>query len=149
MGSFTMVRGARGVDRGSAGHVQGPKDNSTNSIQTVRDVPSRSGCALSPLLFILVMDYISKQVGGDRSTKLRYADYVALQTDNEQELQRLVAGWSAALKAHGMKLSIDKTVVLAASVGDQKKLKVMLEGKQLEQVSSFKTWETWWKKEGP
>ena len=35
-------------------------------------------------------------------------------------------------------MSIDKTVVLAASVGDQKKLKVMVEGKQLEQVSSFK-----------
>ena len=96
------------------------------------------GSALSPLLFILVMDYISKQVGGDRSKKLLYADDVALQADSEQELQRLVAGWSAALKAHGMKLSIDKTVVLAASVGDQKKLKVMVEGKQLEQVKSFK-----------
>jgi hypothetical protein len=37
-----------------------------------------------------------------------------------------------------MKLSIDKTVVLAASVGDQKKLKVEVGGKQLEQVNSFK-----------
>ena len=44
------------------------------------------GSALSPLLFILVMDYISKQVGGDRSTKLQSADDVALQFDNEQEL---------------------------------------------------------------
>ena len=49
-----------------------------------------------------------------------------------------MAGWTAALKAHGMKLSIDKAVVLAASVGDQKKLKVMVEGKRLEQVNSFK-----------
>ena len=34
------------------------------------------GSALSPLLLILVMDYISKQVGGDRSKKLQYADDV-------------------------------------------------------------------------
>ena len=49
-----------------------------------------------------------------------------------------MAGWSAALKTHGMKLSIDKTVVLAAGVGDQKKLQVEVGGKQLEQVNSFK-----------
>ena len=100
----------------------------------------RQGGVLSPLLFIAVLDLISKKtVVKDAMKKLLYADDLALVANGKQELQETLEEWNGLFTRHGLKLIIvdlEKTDVLY--IGHQREeLDIELEGKKLTQGDTF------------
>ena len=91
----------------------------------------RQGSVLSPLLFIAVLDLISrKTVVKDAMKKLLYADDLALVTNGKQELQETLEEWN------GLKINVEKTEVLHIGI-QREELDIELEGKKLTQGDSF------------
>ena len=88
---------------------------------------------LSPLMFIAVLDLISrKPVVKDVMKKLHYADDLALVANGKQET---LEEWNELFTRHGLKSNIDKTEVL--HVGQQREeLDIELEGKKRIQGES-------------
>ena len=100
----------------------------------------RQGSVLSPLLFIAVLDLISrKTVVNDAINKLLCADDLALVANDKQELQQTLEEWNWLFIRHGLKLIIidlEKTEVLY--IGHQREeLDIELERKQLTEGDSF------------
>ena len=97
----------------------------------------RQGSVLNPLLFIAVLDLISrKTVVKDAMKKFHYADDLALVANDKQELQETLLEWNELFTRHGLKLSLDKTEVL--HIGHQREeLEIELEGKKLTQGNNF------------
>ena len=97
----------------------------------------RQGSVLSPLLFIAVLDLISrKTVVNDALKKLLYADDLALVANGKQELQETLDEWNGLFARHGLKVNVEKTEVLY--IGHQREeLDIELEGKKLTQGDSF------------
>ena len=98
----------------------------------------RQGSMLSPLLFIAVLDLISrKTVTKDAMKKLLYADDLALVANGKQELQETMEEWNGLFIKQGLKkLNQEKTEVL--HIGHQREeLEIELEGKKLNQRDSF------------
>ena len=93
----------------------------------------RLGSVLSPLLFISVLDLISrKTVVKDAMKKLLYADDLALVANGKQELQETLEEWNGLFTRHGLKINLEKTEVM--HIGHQRE---ELEGKKLTQWDSF------------
>ena len=97
----------------------------------------RQGSVLSPLLFIAVLDLVSrKTVVKDAVKKLLYAEDLALVANGKQELQETMEEWNGLFTKHGLKLNLEKTEVL--HIGHQmEELDIELEGKKLTQRDSF------------
>lgn len=53
------------------------------------------GSALSPLIFIIILDYISRRCPSSRGSKLIYADDIALNEKTEDALQRGTNKWKS------------------------------------------------------
>ena len=76
-------------------------------------IVQRQGTVLSLLLFIAVLDLISrKTVVKDAMKKLLYADDLALVANGKQELQETMEEWNGLFTKHGLKLNLEKTEVL-------------------------------------
>ena len=73
----------------------------------------RQGSMLSPLLFIAVLDLISRMtVMKDAMKKCLYADDLALVANGKQELQETPGAWNGLFSRHGLDISLEKTEVL-------------------------------------
>ena len=97
----------------------------------------RQGSVLSPLLFIAVLDLISrKTVVKDAMKKLLYADDLALVANGKQELQETLEEWNGLSTRHGLKINLEKTEVLHIGL-QREELDIELEGKKLTQGDSF------------
>ena len=80
----------------------------------------RQGSVLSPLLFIVVLDLISrKTVMKDAMKYLLYADDLALVANGKQELQESLQEWNGLFTRHGLNINPEKTEVLG--IGHQGK----------------------------
>ena len=92
---------------------------------------------LSPVLFIAVLDLISrKTVTKDAMKKLLYADDLALVANDKQELQETMGEWNGLYTRHRLKLNLEKMEVL--HIGHQRaELDIELEGKKLALGDSF------------
>ena len=97
----------------------------------------RQGSALSPLLFIMVMEVISRKVSTKNVLrKLLYADDLAVAKESKQELQEALVEWKNLFERHGLRMSLDKTEVL--SVGSQRQeLGISLADKCIKQKDGF------------
>ena len=105
----------------------------------------RQGCVLSPLLFIVYMNWIDKYsqadecatIGNCKISRLLFADDLVLLSSTESGLQRALNSFADACNTAGMKISTAKTEVLHLSRNpDQCVLQV--NGATLEQVEKFK-----------
>ena len=83
------------------------------------------GCILSPCLFNLHAEYIMKNVGLDEAqtgiriarrdiNNLRYADDTTLMAESEEELKSLLMKVKKESENAGLKLSIQKTKIMAS-----------------------------------
>ena len=101
------------------------------------EVKIGQGSVLSPLLFIAVLDLISrKTVMKDAMKKLLYADDQALVANGKQELQETLEEWNGMFTRYGLNINLQKTEVL--HIGHQREeLDIELEGKKLTQGDSF------------
>lgn len=126
------------------------KDNGQSEEFVTKD-GLRQGGVLSPILFIMIMDDILKEV----QTKVKrihvgfrnmspvciaecvFADDLLLLAQNEEELQHSVQIWKEALAARNLKINMEKTKVMV--VGEERIcVGVEMDGTRLEQVSDFK-----------
>ena len=105
----------------------------------------RQGCVLSPLLFIVYMNWIDKcsqadgcaTIGNCKISRLLFADDLVLLSSPECGLQRALNSFADACNTAGMKINTAKTDVLHLSRNpDQYVLKV--NGATLKQVEKFK-----------
>ena len=83
----------------------------------------RQGCVLSPLLFIVYMNWIDKcsqadecaMIGNCKISRLLFADDLVLLSFTESGLQRALNSFADAYNTAGMKISTAKTEVLHLS----------------------------------
>lgn len=113
----------------------------------------KQGDSLSPLLFNIFMDEITKrckrrthrtQIGNWRLRPvylqvLLYADDIILVADRQERLQQAVEEWNEELKLKGMTINTEKSKVMWVSKKDKSEedLLILCEGKVLERVESF------------
>ena len=95
------------------------------------------GNVLSPLLFIAVLDLISRKTGlKDALKKLLYAYDLALVPKGKQELLETLDEWNGLFTRYGLKINLEKTGVM--HIGQQREeLDIELDGKKLTQGDSF------------
>ncbi|EYB96247.1 hypothetical protein Y032_0152g2883 [Ancylostoma ceylanicum] len=74
------------------------------------------GAALSPLLFILVMDAVTRDVQKPAPWKLLYARDVVIGSEDKCELERQTQAWSDRLAQFGLLLNVTKTEYLTTDV---------------------------------
>ena len=92
---------------------------------------------LNPLLFITVLDLISrKTLVKDAMYKLLYANDLALVANGKQELQATLKEWNGLFIRHGLNISLDKKE--ERHIGHRmEELDIELEGKKLTQEDSI------------
>ena len=93
---------------------------------------------LSPLLFIAVLDLISrKTVVKDAMKKLLYADDLALVANGKQELHETLEEWNGLFTRHGLKINVEKTEVLHIGL-QREELDIELEGEETDSGRQFR-----------
>ncbi|KAK3505719.1 hypothetical protein QTP70_020512 [Hemibagrus guttatus] len=105
----------------------------------------RQGCPLSPVLFVVFMDRISRRsqglegvrFGDHRISSMIFADDVVLLASSSLDLQHALGRFAAERKVAGMRVSTSKS---EAMVLDRKKVACTLQvgGEVLPQVEEFK-----------
>uniref|UniRef100_A0A3Q3JAD5 Reverse transcriptase domain-containing protein n=1 Tax=Monopterus albus TaxID=43700 RepID=A0A3Q3JAD5_MONAL len=105
----------------------------------------RQGCPLSPVLFIIFMDRISRRsqgpegvwFGDHRISSLLFADDVVLLAPSNQDLQHALGRFAAECEAAGMRISTSKSEAMVLS---RKRVACSLQvgGEFLPQVEEFK-----------
>ena len=98
----------------------------------------RQGSALSPLLFIIYMDRVVKDIAADNIETLSYADDVALVAESEELLQACVNEWCRQLEKYEMKMNVTKSEVMVLSRGEGSCNITATGGQKLKEVNSFK-----------
>ena len=74
------------------------------------DISLRQGSALSPLLFIAVVEMVSRKASTrDILRKLLYADDLAVVADSEADLQERLVDWKEIFGKYGLRVSLEKT----------------------------------------
>jgi hypothetical protein len=81
------------------------------------------GSVLSPLLFIIVLDELSKKFRVGLPWELLYADDLALLAETEEELITKIKHWKDGMEMKGLRVNMTKTKVLRC----QKKKEVQVE----------------------
>ena len=98
----------------------------------------RQGSVLSPLLFIVYMDHITREANDSETelNELLFADDQSLAHNDKESLQRHVTALDDACEKYGM-ISIKKAEVM--SIGRERKcLNMEIKGQGLNHVKEFK-----------
>jgi len=77
-------------------------------------------------------------VDGHIVSALRYADDKAVVASTQKEMQNLMDRLNTVTKKYGMKIKVKKTKVMCVSRTRNHKLKILIEGQRVEQVTQFK-----------
>jgi hypothetical protein len=114
----------------------------TRSAKIERGV--RQGCCLSPILFNLYSEYLTKEALegfgdfkiGQVIHTVKYADDLVLLAREEKMLQGMVDRLIEIGRCYGMEMNVDKTKVIRIS-RQPYPIKIMIDQKQLENVEYF------------
>ena len=104
------------------------------------EVGLHQGSALSPFLFLIVLDTITMDVrDNDDLWELLFADDLVIIGDTEEELQERYLLWKGNLESKGMKVNTQKTEVMVSSREGYEEINVTSEdGTRLKQTREFK-----------
>ena len=75
-------------------------------------VGMHQGSGLSPLLFVIVMEAISRELRVALPWELLYADDLAVIAETEEELIKRLNEWKGNVESKGMRVSMNKTKVM-------------------------------------
>jgi len=84
-------------------------------------VGMRQGSALSPLLFVIVMEAISRAFRVALPWALQYADDLAVIAETEEEMIKWLNEWKDNVESKGMRVSMNKTKVMIS--GERQKVR--------------------------
>ena len=91
-------------------------------------VGMHQGSALSPLLFVIVMEAISREFRVALPWELLYSDDLAVIAETEEELIKRLDEWKDNVESKGMRVSMNKTKVMIE--GEAEGCKVAMWGLQ-------------------
>lgn len=108
----------------------------------------RQGCPLSPRLFNLYTDEISRhrtienagfRVNGKKISNISYADDKVMIAETPQQLQRMVYRLELESEKYGMKINAMKTKIMRIGRDQSTRpLKILVKGTQLEEVQVYR-----------
>ena len=84
-------------------------------------VGMHQGSALSPMLFVIVMEAISREFRVALPWELLYADDLAVIADTEEELIKRLNKWKDNVESKGMRVNMNKTKVMIS--GERQKVR--------------------------
>ena len=84
-------------------------------------VGMHQGSALSPLLFMIVMEAISREFSVALPWELLYADDLAVIAETEEELIKRLNEWKDNVESKGMRVNMNKTTVMIS--GERQKVR--------------------------
>ena len=90
------------------------KDGESGSFEV--KVGVHQGSVLSPLLFIIVLEALSKEFHLGLPWELLYADDLCLMAETKEELTERIICWKDAMKAKGLRVNMEKTKVMCCKV---------------------------------
>ena len=107
------------------------------SEQFSENIGLRQGSAFTPLLFIVVLELISRNVSmKDISRKLLYADDLAIVAEDKEKLNESLEEWKEAFKQHGLRVNLEKTDE-SSIYAHREELNIKLERRTIRQNNSF------------
>ena len=115
----------------SSAVIDGFKRNSTIYVGVIHQ-----GSALSPLLFITVIDVISQEVGRGPPHAMLFADDLVLCENTRKEAEEQLELWRRAIENKGLRVSRSKTEYLPPSSCHDSKVKLGEE--EIKNVTTFK-----------
>ena len=140
-----------GVEKGTVGRV---KEMYCGSVSCVKVGGERTdwfrqmsglkqGSALSPLLFIVVMDEVMTRIAGkigeDKMKAMVFADDLMVWGNKEEEIQEQLKAWEETVGEYGWKFNISKCeILLTTRKKDRPMSGITLGGGQLKKVESLK-----------
>ena len=126
-----MQRGCKTVVRSAAGE--------SNNFGVEFGV--HPGSALSPYLFILLMDTLTVDVKKDVAGSMMFADDIVLCGDDETDMTEYLETWRKSLEVRGMRIIIPKTQFIDFKFGQdngQGREPVQILGEELQRVHHVK-----------
>ena len=70
------------------------------------------GSVLSPLLFVIVLEALSREFRTGTPWELLYADDLVIIAESEEELRSKLSKWKQAMEAKGLRVNVGKTNVM-------------------------------------
>ncbi len=96
------------------------------------------GSALSPLIFIIIMDCLTDAVRRETPWDMMFTDDVVLCNKTRSEAEERLESWTKALEIRGMKVSRKKTEYMATGEDTQDKKSIRLSGEEVPRAKEFK-----------
>ena len=77
------------------------------------------GSVLGPLLFVAVMEVVTRGVKEGLPWELLYADDLVLVAQSKEELREKVLRWKECMELKGLKVNIEKTKVMKSDSDEE------------------------------
>ena len=114
-----------GVEKGMIRLIKAMYAGSTTAVKVQGEgtesfevkVGVHQGSVLSPLLFVMVMEALSRDCREGLPYELLYADDLVLMAESREGLGEKLGAWKKSLEAKGLRVNISKTKVMKCQVG--------------------------------
>ncbi|KAK3524373.1 hypothetical protein QTP70_028021, partial [Hemibagrus guttatus] len=101
------------------------------------EVGLHQGSALSPFLFVIVMDQLSEEVRQESPWTMMFADDIVICSESREQVEENLERWRFALERRGMKVSRSKTEYMCVNEREGSGT-VRLQGEEVKKVQEFK-----------
>ena len=83
------------------------------------NVGVHQGSTLSPLLFVLVLEEVTKEARQGGVKELLYADDLALTGESREEVGRMLTEWKRAMESKGLRINMEKTKMMVSGSSEE------------------------------
>jgi hypothetical protein len=101
------------------------------------------GSALSPYLFSVVMDEVTKEIQGEVPWCMLFADDIVLVGENREEVRQRLDVWRSVMEGKGLRINISKTECIEYEFDEREQVDgtrsaMTISGVEVSEVESFK-----------
>ena len=83
------------------------------------NVGVHQGFTLSPLLFVLVLEEVTKEARQGGVKELLYADDLVLTGESREEVGRMLTEWKRAMESKGLRINMEKTKMVVSGSSEE------------------------------